>query len=136
MKKRIIAVLLLVCSLFVLCSCALNAGAEQTYSFSNASVHLQVDGYEYMDDTMEFVYEETFLKIFSDGTWVIDMEMFLFLNSNIDQGTYTLENGRYTFEGFEYGMDAVGQKTASGFEIDFYIPLPSGYEKYITLYFE
>lgn len=128
--------LALVLLLSLICSCgSASCVVKEEYS-STATHNLASSEFAYLDDTLDFVYEDTTLKIYDDGTWCIDMPIILFITSKIDQGTYTVdENGLYEFEGFEYGMDAYGKETDSGFEIYFRAPTVTGYETLFTLYF-
>ena len=89
MKKRILAVFLLAVTLFALCSCAVNRGAIQEYYFDRAVIHPDFPMHNTLETLSTDVYEETFLKLFDDGRWVIDMPLGSFFDGNIEKGTYT-----------------------------------------------
>ena len=132
MKRRIISLVSLVAILTMLFA-IVGCGSTEKYDFK--TTHTQIDFSDFKGD-MDFVYEDTRLNIKEDGTWTIDMRMFLFIRSNIDEGTYTVENGVYSFEGFEYGMKATGKETEEGFEIYFADPLNELRKNVVTLEFE
>lgn len=131
MKKKILSMLLafvLLLSLLSLSGC----GAEKKYDYEDVSTHVL---YASLKDEFKFIYEDTRLNIYDDGTWSIDESIFLFFRSKIDKGTYTVEDGLYTFEGFEYGMKATGKETDDGgFEIYFSEPV-EGVGTVVTLRF-
>ena len=139
MKKRILTVTLaaiLVVAIMVVTTGCGNTSGTKRYEYNGVSINSQItSSYATFDEMIAFVYEDTFLKINDDGTWVIDVPLFLFFNSNIDEGTYTVEDGVYTFEGFEYGMQAYGVETSDGFEIYFMIPNGIGYSKAMSIYY-
>ena len=140
MKKRLLAALLILCvalSAFAVCGCSFGGmGGTEKYEYERTMMWMTVDEYPNFGKTLDFVYEDTVLKIKDDGTWVIDFNIILFINSKIDKGTYTQNGDEYIMEGFEYGMDTIGRKNGDTFAIDFYIPAPAGDEKLCTLYFE
>ncbi len=113
MKKRIVSALLL----FVLFASLLSftgCMSKPQYRYSGISTH---SAYSDLREEMDFIYEDTFLLLEDDGSWRIYTPLFLFFKMNIDKGTYTVEDGVYTFEGFEYGMETTGEKTDDGFTI-------------------
>ena len=130
MKKRILSIIM-AATLLVLLLSTVGCGAADQYDYSKSSAS---STFLSLKDDLDFVYEETRLNLEEDGTWSIDMSIFLFFRSDIDEGTYTVENGLYTFEGFDYGLDATGKKTENGFEIYFAHPV-EGLPPAITLYF-
>ena len=117
MKKRLLALTLVFVMLFSFASCGASVGKYEYTGLTTSA------GYTELRDSLDFVYEETFLNLKEDGTWSIDFPIILFISSKIDKGTYTVEEGVYTFEGFEYGMDAYGVETDNGFDIYFMDPL-------------
>ena len=123
MKKRIIAISLMVLMmLFALSACG--SATTQKYKYSHSYVaNYGYDGEYNLDETFEFIYSDTYLKINDDGTWSIDTPLFLFINMDIDKGTYEVDSsGRYRFYGFEYGMTAYGERSGDQFTIRFITP--------------
>ena len=120
MKKRILLIALVLCMVVSLCSCSVFGHYDKKYAYSSIQVNEAPYEIAQLKDSLDFVYDETFLKLSDDGTWCIDMNIILFINSNIDEGTYTMDGDTYVFEGFEYGMDARGYETEEGFDICFY----------------
>jgi len=116
MKKQILSILLIV-SMFISAFSFMGCGSSAKYAYEECSTHYP---YNSLVDELDYVYEDTRLNIYENGTWSIDMSFILFIRSKIDKGTYTVENGVYTFEGFEYGWAATGKETDEGFEIAFY----------------
>lgn len=104
---------MLLMSLLLLSGC----GRKMKYEYEGCSANI---AYRSLNDKFDFVYEDTRLNIYDNGTWSIDEKLFLFIRLKTDKGTYTVKDGVYTFEGFEYGMKATGKKTEDGgFEIYF-----------------
>ena len=126
---------ILLTAVFATCSCGFS-GSTEKYEYERVQMWMSTPEYPNFGNTLDFVYEDTVLKLNDDGTWVIDFNIILFINSKIDKGTYTQNGDEYIMEGFEYGMDTIGRKNGDTFAIDFYIPAPAGDEKLCTLYFE
>ena len=140
MKKKLLTLLLISALMVTVLACFTGCGIggkTEKYAYKSAYANYLVD-FETSDPqgTLEFIYEDTYLKLYDDGTWVIDMPIFLFINSNIDEGTYMVEDGTYYFDGFEYGMDAYGEKSEDGFEIYFLVREGKTYTKAMAIYFE
>ena len=129
MKKRllslVIAVILVVSSLFSLVACnGGKRGYSEKYEYATCYVNYSVfSDYDTFDETMEFVYSDTYLKLYDDGTWIIDTSGLF--STTIDEGTYELSGDTYTFKGFEYGMKTSGYKSGNDFVIEF--RMPNGY---------
>ena len=137
MKKRLLVVLLITCMVFATCSCGFGGiGKTEKYDYVRTAMWTTVDEYPNFGKTLDFIYEDTVLKMKDDGTWVIDFNIILFINSKIDKGTYTIDGEKYLMDGFEYSMETIGRKTDDGFKIDFYVPAPSEDIHFCTLYFE
>ena len=122
MKKRILSsvmLVLLLVSLVSMAGCGLPSmlqalGAEESFEFS---VCYSTSGASSMRTTLDYVYADTTLHLYDDGTWTINRGG-LFKGGVFEQGTYTvLKGGIYVFEGLEYGMDVSGEVTESGFRI-------------------
>ena len=137
MKKKIVAVvmaLILSATTLMLVGCDSSDG----WDYSKITTSGEYDNISEMNELvnlLDFVYEDTTLKIKDDGTWKIDTSLFLFFRSTIDKGTYTVENGVYVFEGFEYGFETTGEETSNGFNIYFLSPADDT-SRFITLVFE
>ena len=139
MKKRILALfvtaVLVVSSLFSLTACNGKKGNAEKYTYVTCSVNRSVfAGYDTFDETMEFVYSDTKLKLYDDGTWSIDTTGLF--SSEIDEGTYTVNGNKYTFSGFEYGMKTEGYKSGNQFIIEFKAPNGYGYTTAMSLTYE
>jgi hypothetical protein len=104
------------------------------YSFKYSSCYA-ASAFSEMKGTLNFVYSDTTLHIYDDGTWTINMDdPSIFIDSIIDEGTYTVEDELYTFVGFEYGFDTTGKMEEEGFRIYFIDPTGSS-ENAFVLYF-
>ena len=116
MKKRIMAFFVLVFTLLSVSACSANA---QKYEYDGMIQHrfFEEDNEQYA--LLDFVYDDTFLELSDDGSFKISINIILFINSTVDKGTYTVADGIYTFNGFEYGLAASGKATDQGFEIYF-----------------
>ena len=140
MKKFLTFVLVgMLCIVMMLSftGCAFNNNYTDKYEYSGAYVNSTIASeFATSQELFEYVYEDTCLKLFDDGKWVIDYNIFLFINSNIDEGTYTVEDGVYKFEGFEYGLSAYGEKTDEGFEIYFMMPDGYTYIRAFSIYYK
>lgn len=98
-----------------------NLGYEEEYSFARIEAHTDLSATLGADPwTIQYVYEDTSLKLFADGEWIIDTPLFFSLYTSIDKGQFTVTDDVYTLEGFDYGVAAYGEKTASGFAIAVY----------------
>ena len=118
MKRRIVAVALVFVLVFAFVSCS--SGGGDRYNYASVYAYDTTSEFKTLSETLDFVYEDTVLVIEEDGTWRIEYNVFLFFNTNIDEGTYTFDNnGNYIFSGFEYGLDSKGYKTADGINIVF-----------------
>lgn len=134
MKKRIIAVSLIV-TFIVILLCGCGHGGKETYKYSHATATSYGSDYEFKE-TVEFVYSDTNLKLYEDGTWCIDTPVFLFFNMKIDKGTYEIDStGRYVFDGFEYGLSSYGTHEGNTFKIYFVGPASTNYATIMTLYY-
>ena len=140
MKKRvlslILAALLLLTAPLLLFGCG-GASPLATYAYMGVYVDPAIESeYESYAELIEFIYEDTYLKLYEDGTWVIDTPLFLSFTSEIDKGTYTVEDGVYEFDGFEYDMDTYGRLDTDGcFEIYFMVPNGVDYTKAMSIYY-
>ena len=120
MKRRIVAVALVIVLVFAFASCS--AGSGDRYNYVSVHAYDTTSEFRTLSETLDYVYEDTVLVLEDDGTWRIEYNVFLFFNTNIDEGTYTVDaNGTYIFTGFEYGLDSKGYKTNDGFNIVFYL---------------
>ena len=140
MKKRIfslvLAVILALSTMLSLASC-IGESYDEKLAFDGAYVNPAMQSeFATSAELIEFIYEDTYLKLNDDGTWVIDTPTFWVFNSEIDKGTYTFEDGLYNFYGFEYGMDAYGKLENGRFEIYFEIPDGMGYTKVMSIYYK
>lgn len=137
MKKKIVAIVMA----FILSATALTfvgCGSSDGWDYSHITTNREYADVSEMNELanlLDFVYEDTTLKIKDDGTWKIDTPLFLFFRSNVDKGTYTVKNGIYVFEGFEYDLKTIGEKTSNGFNIYFLSPADDT-SRFITLTFE
>lgn len=140
MKKRLLtltlAVLLVVPMLLLTVGCSSKEEVEKL-EYDSVDINPYISSeFSTSADLFNFVYEDTYLKLYEDGTWVIDTPIFLFFNSDIDKGTYTVEDGVYTFYGFEYDMDTYGKFENGMFEIYFMMPDGTGYTKAFSIYYK
>ena len=128
MKKRLLSTVmavLLLASILTVAGCGLPSmlkmmGAEHSFGYSNCYTS---PTFSNMRSNLIFVYSDTTLHLYGDGTWTIDMDdPSIFVDGVIDQGTYTVEDGVYTFDGFEYGFAATGEMDESGIIIYFNEP--------------
>ena len=119
--KKFLLIILAFSMILTLCSCTIGKNYASKYAYTDVLIDHDSSEIAEMKDLLHIVYEDTSLKLSDDGTWCIDMNIILFINSNIDEGTYTKDGDMYVFEGFEYGMDAYGYETEDGFNIIFYI---------------
>ena len=110
MKKRLLSILLLatlLVSILSMTSCGLPSmintiGAEHSFEYSGC---LTMPSYSQMRDSLSYDYADTTLYLYKNGTWSINMtDPSLFVDSVLWKGTYTVEDGVYTFEGFEYDL--------------------------------
>ena len=111
MKKFLSALVVLVILVGTLSSCSVFDKSLEKYEYTG------LDAYgEFAEGKglMNFVYEETYLKFFEGDKWNIDMETIVPFGAPIDEGTYTVKDGIYYFDGFEYGLETYGEKTADG----------------------
>ena len=136
MKKRIVSIVMLtvlLISLVSMAGCGLPAmikmkTADHTYGYSHCTTASEFSS---MYNILHFIYVDTSLYISDDGTWMIAMDETdfisdLLVDGVIDEGTYTEENGVYTFVGFEDDFDATGSMQGDGFVIDFVFPDQTG----------
>ena len=132
MKKRLLSIALvaiLLLSVLSMASCGLpvvmkTKGAEYSFGYSSCSTTAE---WSSMKGTLDFVYVDTTLYLCDDGTWMIvmdDEDLFtsLIVDGVIDEGTFTEQDGVYTFIGFEYEMETVGEMSDDSFEIYFKDP--------------
>ena len=135
MKKRVISLIVAVLVIFSAVGCMDNA--DSTYTFSKANVtEAFVEEDSIIAATFESRYEGTKLKIFDDGSWIIDGTVGFVSNAKIDMGTYTVDGDIYIFEGFEFEMDVYGTAVDGGFKIEFYIPKQASDDLAAELYYE
>ena len=123
MKKKLFALLLatilIVSLLLSLTACGGNRGYSEKYRYSGCYVNRTISSeYSTFDETLEFIYSDTFLKLYDNGKWVIDTSGLF--STNIDQGTYELNGNEYIFHGFEYGMKTIGYKSGNTFAFIIY----------------
>ena len=144
MKKRLFisvsAIIIVIAMLLALSGCELNNSEySQKYSYSRCEINQELAGeYSALIDTVELVYSDCSLKLFDDGTWVIDYPILGMFNINIDEGTYVQSNDSYFFTGFDYGdLSTYGYETADGFVIYFAVHDSATYlnTTLMTLYF-
>jgi len=129
MKKKLLSILLIIALFtltFSMASCGLPSfikmkGAEHSFAFSGTYVS---SAYDEMRSSLKFLYEDTTLHLYDDGTWTIDMDdPSILIDNTLDKGSFTVdENGVYSFEGFEYGLEATGEMKDDGFNIYFKDP--------------
>ena len=124
MKKRIFALFASIVLVFavsiVSTGCTRKDNYIEKYAFSSYYVnHSAITNYSSLEPTIEFLYSDTFFKLYEDGTWKIDEPVLLGFSSTIDAGTYTADGNTYNIVGFEYGMTSVGYKTDTTFTINF-----------------
>lgn len=140
MKKRILSIVmvaLLLTSLLLVSSCGLPSmlkrmGAEHSFGYSGCFTY---PSFSEMRSNLIFVYSDTTLHLYGDGTWTIEMnDPSIFVDGVLDQGSYTVEDGVYTFDGFEYGFDAKGEMGEEEFSI--YFNEPGTGEGVFSLHFE
>lgn len=140
MKRKLLSLtlaLVLLVSVLSMSSCGLPAtlkmmGAEHSFGFSRTYAS---PTFSELKSSMDFVYEDTTLHLYGDGTWTIDMNDTFFIDPVIDKGTYTVADGIYTFEGFEYGFDSTGKMDGDTFEIYFADPTSTSVNAFV-LYFK
>ncbi len=140
MKKRLLHTMIatvLLATILCMTGCGLFSSskknkADDAFAYSSCDVGTI---YSSLKETMDFVYYDTSLYLFSDGTWVIDMNDATFIGDPIDKGTYIVEDGLYTFIGFEFGFETTGKKNGDKFEIYFKDPTDIS-ENAFVLYFE
>jgi len=135
MKKRILLIALVICMALTLCSCDLGKDDAKTYVYDSIDSPYEAEGQDELLETMESVYEKTHLKISEDGTWSVEMNIFWFVNTDIDEGTYKEEGGRYIFEGFDYGINAYGYETEDGFDFVFHMSEDEALDNFVVLHF-
>lgn len=141
MKKRLfalmLAVILVISLLFSFAGCESNGGYTEKYAYSHCYADYSItEEYVTFDETLEFIYSDTYLKLYDDGTWIIDTPVFLSSSMNIDEGTYEFDGDEYVFHGFEYGMKSVGYKSGDEFIIKFLVPNGYGYITAMSITYE
>lgn len=129
MKRKFLSALMVAVLLtLVLCltSCGIPSmmkmrGAEYSFEYSSCFVS---PTFNQLKGTLSYLYEDTTLRLYDDGTWTIDMDdPSIFVDNTLDKGTFTLdENGTYSFEGFEYDLETTGEMNENGFSIYFKDP--------------
>ena len=129
MKKRLIYILMILLTTALTLSivgCSFNSirknkSAEYSFEYENCILS---SAYSELWGELDFIYEDTSLYLFKDGTWKIEMDDFTaFVDGTIDEGTYTVNSeGLYTFSGFEYGFKTTGRRFGDEFEIYFKEP--------------
>lgn len=129
MKKRIIAIALILCFVFLLGSCTTEGGYEYDGLYTyEVGEELEAELNE-LTDLFNTLFSETTLVLSEDGTWEIKKHIFWFISFDIASGSYELSDGTYYLYGLEWDTDARGYVTETGFEIDLYV---EGY-KILTL---
>ena len=126
MKKILATVLVLVILVASLSSCSLFDKYSARYEYVSAESYGE---YSQMRGTLDFIYVETFLKIYGDGSWNIDVDSFIPIGSPLDKGTYTKSGDTYKFTGFEYGLETYGEETEDG---GFVIYMKAPYHSSVT----
>jgi len=122
--KKILFKLFMITALLALtlsfAGCSKNKDAQYSFEYDSSTT---TAAYSEIGEELDFVYEDTSLYIFKDGAWKIETEDSGLFDGVIDEGTYTVdEDGLYSFEGFEYGLDATGRKNGDEFDIYFIDP--------------
>ena len=124
MKKTLLSLLIITALLLSLCACSQNGEPSEKYAYSHSEISSAVPSeYDYLYDNVHFIYEDTELKLFDDGTWCIDTSFILSFRLNVDEGSYVYNEDadRYTFSGFEYDTDVYGYKSSDEFVLVFSI---------------
>ena len=121
MKKRIVAIALLLCLVFLLGSCTTEGGYEYDGLYTyDVGDELEAEINE-LTDLFNTLFSGTTLELFEDGTWEIKKHIFFFLSFDIASGSYELSGGTYYLYGFDWDIDALGHTTEAGFDIDIYV---------------
>ena len=121
MKKRIIAVALILCFVFLLGSCTPEGGYKYDGLYTYDVDDEVADALSELTDLFNTLFSDTVLTISDDGTWEIKKYILFFISFEVASGTYELSDDTYYLEGMEWDVDALGHATATGFEIDIYV---------------